>query len=75
MTEQELKKILSEKYSENTVDFLVENGMSDCFSNADDWNQYCDALKALVAQNLPEKEFTNRAFIMPRQYGIIIYDE
>lgn len=75
MTEQELRKLLSEKYSEDTVDFLTGNGMSDCFPHADDWNRYCDALKALVDQNLPEKEFTNRAFVMPRQYGIIIYDE
>lgn len=75
MTEQDLKNLILEKYSKDIADYLAKEGFSGYFPGAGDWDKYCNSIKTLVAQDLPEKEFVDQAFVMPLKCGMILYDD
>ena len=73
MTEKELYKLILQKYSKKTADFLAKEIREHFEDNY--WDNYCNAIIELMNKNYPEEEFINYAFVLPMKCGGVLFDD
>ena len=74
MTEKELNKIISQKYSEETANQFA-NEQKEYFADENCWDNYCQAVIELMNKNYSEDEFIDYAFVLPRKHGRMLVDD
>ena len=73
MTEKELYKLILQKYSEETADFLAKD-IREHFRDKN-WDNYCNAVIELMSKNYSEEKFIDYAFVLPGKYDYIFFDD